>query len=279
VSIRTVTDSEGHSLTYDYDALDRVTVVTYPDGSYEQYDCENHSLVATRDREGRWSRTFYNALMQPVLEIDPRGQTTQYEWCRCGHIRKLINGVGHLTHWVRDLQCRVTSKEFADGTSTDFSYHPFSGQLHTVTDALNQVATHNYYLDGNLAEVDYSEADTPDESFTYDPFYNRIAAMQDGLCTHAYHYHPNDGTTPGAGQVARIDGPFADDTLRYAYAERSEVPPAGGTGTVGNALNRLKTANPQPAYRLRFGYNRRGYDGVHKTGERSLAKSVRRLSD
>jgi len=215
--VRTVTDSEGHTLTYDYDALDRVTVVTYPDGSYEQYDYENHSLVAVRDREGRWSRTFYNALGQPVLQIDPHGQTTQYEWCRCGDIRKLINGEGHVTQWIRDIQGRVTSKEFADGTSTDFSYHPFSGRLHTVTDALNQVATHNYYLDGNLAEVDYSEGDTPDESFTYDPFYNRIATMQDGVGSTAYHYHPNDGATAGAGLLARVNGPFADDTLKYAY--------------------------------------------------------------
>jgi len=86
-----------------------------------------------------------------------------------------------------------------------------------VTDALSQTATRRYHLDGNLAEIDYDSADTPDEAFTYDDHYNRLETLVDGLGTHAYHYHPNDGTTHGAGLVARIDGPFADDTLKYAY--------------------------------------------------------------
>lgn len=221
--IRTATDAEGHSLTYDYDLLDRVTVITYPDGSYEQFDYENHSLVASRDREGRWTRTFHNALRQPVLEIDPLGQLTQYEWCRCGHIRKLIDGEGNVTHWIRDIQGRVTAKELADGTSTDYSYHPFSGQLHTVTDALGQVATHSYFVDGNLAEIDYSAANTPDESFTYETYYDRLASIVDGIGTTGFAYHPNDGSTDGAGLLARINGPFSDDTLKYTYDDLTRL--------------------------------------------------------
>jgi YD repeat-containing protein len=120
--IRTETDSEGYTLTYDYDALNRVTLITYPDGSYEQFDYENHSMVASRDREGRWTRYFHDAFRRPVLEMDPLGQFTQYEWCRCGDIRKLIDSEGNITHWVRDIQGRVTEKRFADGTSYRFTY-------------------------------------------------------------------------------------------------------------------------------------------------------------
>ena len=215
--IRTETDSEGHTLTYDYDALDRITLITYPDSSYEQFDYENHSMVASRDREGRWTRYFHNALQQPVLQRDPLGQLTQYEWCRCGDIRKLIDGEGNITHWIRDLQGRVTSKKFADDTTVDYSYHPYSGRLKTSTDALNQVATRSYFVDGNIAEIDYSEANTPDESFTYEPYYNRMATMVDGIGTTGFTYHPNDGVTDGAGMVARINGAFPDDTRKFTY--------------------------------------------------------------
>jgi RHS repeat-associated protein len=215
--IRTATDSEGHTLTYDYDALDRVTIITYPDTSYEQFDYQNHSLVASRDREGRWTRYFHDALMRPVLERDPLGQLTQYEWCRCGDIRKLIDGEGNITHWIRDIQGRVTAKKLADDTTMDYTYYPSSGQLHTVTDALNQVATHSYFIDGNLAEIDYSTANTPDESFTYETYYDRVASMIDGIGTTGFVYHPNDSSTDGAGLVARVNGPFSDDTLKYSY--------------------------------------------------------------
>ena len=221
--IRTATDSEGHTLTYDYDALDRVTLITYPDSSYQQFDYQNHSLVASRDREGRWTRTFHDALRRPVLQRDPLGQLTQYEWCRCGDIRKLIDGEGNITQWIRDLQGRVTSKKFADESTIDYTYYPASGQLHTVTDALSQVATHSYFADGNLAEIDYSSASTPDESFTYETYYNRLASMLDGTGTTGFAYQPNDGSTNGAGLVARVNGPFSDDTLKYTYDDLARL--------------------------------------------------------
>ena len=121
------------------------------------------------------------------------------------------------------MQGRPVSKKFADGTEHFYSYQPQSGQLETVTDALDQVATRSYFVDGNLAGIDYSAANTPDESFTYDPFYSRIATMQDGIGTTTLAYHPDDGVTSGAGLLARVDGPFADDTLKYSYDELARL--------------------------------------------------------
>ena len=37
-------------------------VPTYPEDSYEQFDYENHSLVASRDREGCWTRYFHDVM-------------------------------------------------------------------------------------------------------------------------------------------------------------------------------------------------------------------------
>lgn len=215
--IRTATNSEGHTLTYDYDALDRVTVITYPDSSYEQFDYENHSLVASRDRDGLWTRFFHDALMRPILERDPLGQLTQYEWCRCGDIRKLIDGEGNVTHWVRDVQGRVTEKRYDNGSKENYTYYPQSGKLQASTDALNQTATHSYFIDGNLESIDYTAANTPDESFEYGQWYDRLVMMSDGVGTTDFIYHPDDGVTNGGGLIARVDGPFSDDTLKYTY--------------------------------------------------------------
>lgn len=56
-----------------------------------------------------------------------------------------------------------------------------------------------------------------DESFTYEAFYDRIASMTDGIGTSSFFYYPDDGLTNGAGNLARVDGPFVDDTLKYTY--------------------------------------------------------------
>lgn len=34
--VRTITDSENYTVTFDYDALDRPVKITYPDGTFEQ---------------------------------------------------------------------------------------------------------------------------------------------------------------------------------------------------------------------------------------------------
>ena len=80
-----------------------------------------------------------------------------------------------------------------------------------------QVATYSYFIDGNPALTDYSEADTPDKSFTYEIYYDRLATMTDGIGTSRFVYHPDDGLTDGAGYLARVDGPFVDDTMKYTY--------------------------------------------------------------
>jgi YD repeat-containing protein len=39
--------------------------------------------------------------------------------------------------------------------------------------------------------------------------------MTDGIGVTTYSYHP--AGQPGAGQVASVDGPLADDTITYTY--------------------------------------------------------------
>src|SRR5262249_59757288 len=73
--IRTITDPEGYVLTYDYDALNRTTRVTYPDGTYEQTLYNRLDAQDERDRLGRWSHTFYDALRRPVSVRDAPHRT------------------------------------------------------------------------------------------------------------------------------------------------------------------------------------------------------------
>ena len=58
---------------------------------------------------------------------------------------------------------------------------------------------------------------TPTVSFTYDTNYNRLTRMVDGIGTNNYTYLAMTNTVLGAGQLAGVDGPFANDTITNSY--------------------------------------------------------------
>lgn len=216
--VRTTTNSEGHTLTYDYDALDRVRTITYPDGSFEQLEYEDHSLIATRDREGRWTRHMYNGVMERVVTRDPALKTTQFHWCRCGELQRFVDGNGNITAWTRDEATRVTRKTYANGSFETYAYD-FSGRLLSEVDPSSRTVTYEYTLDDRLSKKDYSDSGTPDVTYAYDSWFPRLASRQDGAGTTTFTYHPHGTSTLGAGRFALVNGPFADDTLKHTYDE------------------------------------------------------------
>lgn len=223
---RTTTDSEGYVLTYDYDALDRPTKVTYPDTTYEEavynkLDAEKH-----RDRLGRWSHSFHDALRRPVATRDRAGRTTTMQWCSCGSMDKLVDANNNTTTWERDLQGRVTKEIRADNSAREYTYEATTSRLKKVKDAKAQEIQYSYLLDSRLQQVSYPTAQiaTPTVSFTYDAAFPRLATMADGTGSTSFAYHPI-GTTPplGAGRLATVDGPYTNDTNSYAYDELGRV--------------------------------------------------------
>jgi RHS repeat-associated protein len=104
-----------------------------------------------------------------------------------------------------------------------YTYQPTSARLATVTDPKQQVTTYSYALDGAVVHMVFSNAQTatPSVSYTYDPVYSRVSTMVDGTGTTTYTYHPAGGL--GAGQVASVDGPLANDTITYTYDELGRV--------------------------------------------------------
>jgi hypothetical protein len=66
-----------------------------------------------------------------------------------------------------------------------------------------------------VEEITYLNARvaTPSIKFKYDPVYGRLIEMQDGSGITADH----PAGALGAGQLATVDGPLAEDTIGYAY--------------------------------------------------------------
>lgn len=234
-------------MTTDYDVFDRPTRVTYPDGTTEETTYDRLDVATRRDRRGRVTRYYQDALRRLVATRDPAGRTIQQRWGP-GGLSQLIDAKGQATTWERNVAGRVTRELRADGlTATVYTYQPLSGRLATVTDPKQQVTTYTYALDDAILQAVFTNAQvaTPSVGYTYDPVYPRVASTVDGTGTTTYTYH--SAGSLGAGQVASVDGPLPNDIITYTYDELGRVAsrvingPANTTTQVYDALGRVTT--------------------------------------
>ena len=228
--IRTSTAADGYTVTIDYDDLDRVTKITHPDATFEERFYDNNLLDPTRvvDRESRQTTLTYTGNRQIETVLDPENRLLTYVWCACGDLEELIDAKNQKTIWTRDDLGRVIEKEYADGRKIGYAYEPESGQLSTVTmpneqGSGNVTYTMSYYVDGKPALLDYTDPATADVNYAYDPVYGRAAQTTDGIGVTTLGYHPLDGVALGAGNLATVDGPWANDTIAYQYDELGRV--------------------------------------------------------
>lgn len=262
---RTVTDSDGYVVTTDYDALDRPTRDTYPDGTYEETVYNRLDAEGRRDRLGRWTQVFHDALRRVVAARDPMGRAYTLQWCNCGSLEKLVDPNGNATTWERDLQGRVTRQIRADGSDTVLTYESTTSRLKEAKDAKQQIAGIEYFLDNDWKRITYTNAQqpTPTLNFTYDPVYNRLMTLTDGTGTTTYTYNPVTSTPAlGASHLASVDGPLSNDLIAYSYDElgRFTSQTIGGVGLsqTYDVLGRTGTeTNPLGT----FGYNYVGTTG------------------
>jgi RHS repeat-associated protein len=279
--VRTVTDSDGYTVTTDYDDLDRPTQITYPDGTNQQFQYSQDfgqglttilDLTKSKDRRGLWTTRHYNVNRKMDSITDPLNRTTQFGWCTCGSLTSITDPKNQVTTFNRDLQSRVYQKVFADNTTVNYLYDGqtaangigASSRLKSSADAKNQRTNYSYFADDNIQQITYTTTSgqplsppTPSVSFTYDGNYNRVRTMTDGTGLTSYAY--NSITVPaalGAGQLASIDGPLTNNTITFSYDQLGRVTNRsinGATnaaswvfdslGRISSATNKLGTFN------------------------------------
>jgi RHS repeat-associated protein len=220
--IRTKTDdpTTGYILTYDYDDFDHLTKVTYPDGTFEQYIYIRLDIKEVQDRAKRQTSFEYNSNRQMTKQTDPLNRVTRLEWCKCGALRRLTDPMGRSTTWRHDVQGRVKSKEYTDGSKITYLYENRTSRISQKIDEKLQVTQYKYNLDNTLSRKSYADAAiaTPAVAFTYDANYFRMTSMTDGTGTTHYSYIPiTPIPTLGAGQLRMEVGPLPKDTIAYEY--------------------------------------------------------------
>lgn len=244
--VQSVTDSVGRTITMNYDSLDRPTLVSYPDGTSEQIVYDKLDAVMHRDRMGRWSRTYYDEVRQAVAVEDAAHRVTKFAWCKCGAPSAITDPNGNVTRWIRDLQGRVTSKTYSDGSSQTFTYDGSASLLKTAQDGSGRAKYYTYNDDNSLSAVAYTDGTSV--SYTYDSSYPRVTTMTDSTGTTTYGY--NAAGQLGAGKVASVASPLPNSvyaTLAYFYDQLGRITNSaidGVSSGVGyDSLGRMTSAS------------------------------------
>lgn len=207
-------DANGYQRSFTYDKFDRVTQVSYPDGTAETYSYSfptgfpnqgclqcpvpqqiipSLDLWKYTDRQGRVTDYAYDqnrrrtSVTQTVtVNGVATARTTKFRYYANGVLKELEDANGNITHWDIDLQSRPTAKTYAYGTTsakTEGYTYDLAGRLKTVTDALGQVKTTAYNADNSPASYSYTHPqglpDTANVSFAYDSYWPRLASMTD----------------------------------------------------------------------------------------------------
>jgi RHS repeat-associated protein len=218
----TITNSQGYQLAYGYDNLNRLTSVTYPDGTAERTIYSKLDAVLQGDRIGRWTQSSYNNLDQLVSVSDPLGRTTKYCWCLCGSLASLTDPANNTTTWHHDLEGRIVQKVYADQSTVNYVYQPTTALLASRTDALNQTISFDYNVDNTVQYKLYSNAvhATSPVATSYDPTYKRMTSISNGWGSYSYSYNPYAGSANNQAYVY-IGGypqtPNATDTISLIF--------------------------------------------------------------
>jgi len=218
--IRTTTDPAGYSLVFDYDALDRVTAITYPDDTQARFSYTLLDLTEVTDRAGRQTTFAYNSARELAKRTDPLGRAIQFVWCKCGGLKSFTDALGRTTTWHYDVQGRVTAKEYVDGTQIEARYELTTSRLRQRIDEQGQITQYTYNRDDTLSSKTYTNIlrDTPGVAFQYDPDYERVTVMTDGMGSTRYSYYPiAPAPTLGAGRLASLEGPAPFALIRLTY--------------------------------------------------------------
>jgi len=162
ISLIQIKDALNNTKNFNYDDLERLTGITYPDSTIESFTYDTMgNLTQKTDQNGATISYQYDNNYQLTLVDYPAGTDVTYEYDLHGNVTKVVDGTE--TQYTYDNRNRMTSKtRIIDGVSYPLNY--------------------DYDDVSNLTSLGYPDLFTL--YYNYDPL-NRITDMGYGTTTYA----------------------------------------------------------------------------------------------
>jgi RHS repeat-associated protein len=219
------TDARG-TIVMQYDAADRMTKITYPNGRFLQYSYDaGGRRTQTVDQAGFTINYSYDAAGRLVRLTDGGGNLiTQYTYDAVGQIVRNNDGNGTYTTYEYDASGRLLKLiNFAADNSilSSFEYTYDSLGRRTSMTTLDGATTYGYDAVGRLTSV--TLPDTRTITYQYDAAGNRVAVTDNGTITTYTTNNLNQYTSAGGtnytydlnGNLVAASGPNGMTSYTY----------------------------------------------------------------
>jgi len=150
--VNTHTDERGLTVTQTWDNLQRLTNISYPDGTSMAYTYSNLDLVQIKDRMGLYTKYGYNSIRQLTAITNANTNITYYGYCLCGAPTFVTNALGLVTQFGYDNQGNRTAVIYPDGYVVINQFN-LNHQLIISTDGAGVSSTNWYNNQGLLTAV------------------------------------------------------------------------------------------------------------------------------
>ena len=181
-----VTDAMGGTVSYAYDAGDRLIMMIGPTGAttHHRYDATGQKIETSDPDMGRW-RYAYDAFGRLVKQIDAKEQVTTIEYDLLGRpVRKAQNDAA--SWWEYDTAShgigKIASIRSADGYREDYFYDEVGRQSRWVTTIGNETfaTTTQYDRLGRLARTYYPSGVAIENIYDGNGFLKEIRDVRGG---------------------------------------------------------------------------------------------------
>ena len=137
-----------HPTSFSYDAMSRLTGITYPDSSVVSftYDVRGRRITST-DQNHKTTYYTYDDADRLSTVTDPANNTTQYAYDTEDNLLSITDANNHATSFVYNARGWVTQTTFPSTLAEYYAYDQV-GNLKSKTDRKNQ--TIQYVYDGAL---------------------------------------------------------------------------------------------------------------------------------
>jgi RHS repeat-associated protein len=270
------TDARGLTLTYLYDNLNRVTRITWPDQTTQEFDYTrlvNGQTVTfldvqrSKDRLGQWTTFTYDGARRITQIQDPANRLQSRSYCSCGQLESSTVGSGpgaETTTYQYRADGRLTAVIAPGGRTVSQTYN-LLGQKLTENDGV-VTTSYSYNLQGLLTQISnpagivsrtvYDEEDRPWQSTdangitvtrTYDlmgrPLQNSFPAVPNVqiVTTESFAY-PSSTQVTYTDQRGKVSQKNFDAAGRILTEVTANTPPETVThGYAANLLSRTLT--------------------------------------